>query len=316
MKLNYLISLFFCGLLVFAILSCGDDDNPSCNTFSSADSVCFCTKNPDDAHCVFTSFSISLYSEEKAALTPHAANGTLWCKGFAIDNSIYVIDRESASPNSFWKFDIDKNETWEEKSDFPGTDYGLTGSANGKGYASSYASKKFWEYSPTNNEWTPLADLPFSPGETHWVEYNGKFYVPNHDGIYEFNASSKEWTKISNQASSGFGAIFLTGDDMYWYNINDDYMNRFNLAAKTFGTHDLPEDFGSSVAFNSPFLLGNTVYLISSSSLWIFNSSTRTWSVDDDAVEEGSAYGDDVFVIEGKAYLVDNGYLKLFEGVD
>jgi len=317
MKLKYLCSLILLGFLLVALLSCGDDDKPTCHTFSSADSVCFCSAHPGDASCLeYTSFTISLYTEEQVALTPHPNNGTLWAKGFAIDQSIYLIDRESPSPHAFWKFDLDENDVWEERADFPGTKYGLTGSANGKGYASSYASNKFWEYDPANNQWTPLADLPFSPGETHWVEYNGKFYVPYHNGIYEFNASTKEWTKISNQASSGFGALFLTGDDMYWYDINNDYMSRFNLADKTtFQTHDLPDDFGSSVAFNCPFLLGNTAYVVSSNTLWIFNSSTRTWSVDPDAIEEGSAYGDDVFVINGKVYLIDNGYVKLFEGL-
>jgi hypothetical protein len=33
------------------------------------------------------------------------------------------------------------------------------------------------------------------------VEYKGKFYFPGDDGIHEFNATTKEWIKISDQAS-------------------------------------------------------------------------------------------------------------------
>lgn len=317
MKMKYLCCLLPCSLFLLSIVSCeNDEDKAKCDTFSSADSVCFCKNQPDNVSCkTYTSYKISLYTEEEVTLTPHPSNGTLWCKGFVIDKVIYVIDRESSSPHAFWKFDLDENDVWETRTGFPGVDYGLTGSANGKGYASSYASNKFWEYSPATNEWTPLADLPFSTGETHWVEYQGKFYVPRNDGIYEFNALTKEWSKISNQTSSGFGAIFLVGDDMYWYDINNDFMNRFNLKDKSFETHDLPDDFGSSIVFNSPFVLGSTAFVISSNSLWIFNKTNRTWSVDEDAIEAGSAYPDDVFVIDGKAYLVDNGSLKVFEGL-
>jgi hypothetical protein len=319
MKMKYLCSLLPFSLILFPLLSCHDEDDAEskCDTFSPADSVCYCKDHADDVFCkTFTSFTISLYTEKKVALTPHPSNGTLWCKGFAIDKSIYIIDRVSASPNAFWKFDLDGNDVWENRADFSGVDYGLTGAANGKGYASSYASNKFWEFNPDNNQWTPLADLPFSPGETHWVEYKGKFYVPHNDGIYEFNASTKEWSKISNQASSGFGALYLVGDEMYWYNINNDFMNRFNLADKSFGTHDLPVDFGSNVAFNSPFVLGSHAFVINNNVLWVFDKDSRTWSVDEEAIKEGGSYPDDVFVISGKAYLVDNGWLKVFEGIN
>lgn len=316
MKIKPLFALIPCIVFFFALLSCGSDNEtpPSCDEFTSADSTCYCSAHPDDLRCNSLSFSIAAFTENTPDLTPHPSNGTIWTKGFAIGKSIYVIDRESTSPHAFWKFEIDKpTEEWKQQANFPGTDYGLTGSANGKGYASSYASNKFWEYNPASNEWTPLTDLPFSPGETHWVEYNGKFYVPNHNGIYEFTASTKSWLKISEQTSSGFGSIFLVGDDMYWFNINNDYMSHFNLASKAYDELDLPDDFGYSVAFNSPFTIDGRTFLIVSTDVWIFDNDTKTWSLDEDGLESGSAYGDDVFVIEGKVYLIDNGTLKLLD---
>jgi hypothetical protein len=321
MRIHPLCSLFSCGLFVFVLFSCGsdDDDKPNCDTFSTADSVCFCTEHPVDANCIkpeFTVFTISLFTEEKVTLTPNATNGTLWTRGFVIGQSIYLIDRESASPHAFWQFDVGANDTWQEKADFPGTAYGLIGSANGKGYASSYASKKFWEYDPGSNQWTPMPDLPFSTGDTHWIEYDGKFYVPSHTGIYEFNATTKEWTKFSEQTSTGFGAIFVIGDDMYWYNVNDDHMSHFNMVTKAYDTVDVPDDFNTNVAFHSPFVLGSKGYVVNSNSLWIFDNTSRTWSVDEEAIEEGSSYPNDVFVIENTAYLTEGGYLKVFEGVE
>lgn len=315
MKIKDVYLSFTSCVLFVAALSCSKDDSkPTCDTFSSADSVCFCTKNPDDLNCV-SAFSISVYTTEKPALTPHTSNGTIWCKGFAIGRSIFVIDRESSSPHAFWKFNLDANTAWETKANFPGTDYGLTGSANGKGYASSYASNKFWEYDPATNEWTPLADLPFSPGETHWAEYNGKFYVPYNNGVYEFTPSTKEWKKFSDQTSVGFGGLYLVGDNMYWFNINNDYMSRINLATKSFKKIDLPLDFGKSVAFNSPFTIDNKAFVAISSNLWVFDSETETWSVDPDGITSGAAYADDVFLIDGAVYLIDNSVLKVFGGV-
>lgn len=312
MKIKTLLSLFPMGFLLMLGLSCGSDPEPSCHTFSVADSVCYCQAHPTDPNCVVT-FALTVVTDDKPDLTPHATNGTLWSKGFVIGTSIYVIDRESDSPHAFWKFDVTSDDEWQTKANFPGNDYGLTGSANGKGYASSYASNKFWEYDPAGNVWTPLADLPFSPGETHWVEYNGKYYVPANNGIYEFNPGTKGWTKFSDQTSSGFGALYRIGDDMYWYNINNDYMSRFNLKTGVYETHSLPDDFGSSIVFNSPFTVGNVAYVIESDHVWVFDALARTWSVSEEVLESGSAYPDDVFDVGGTIYVIDNGVLKILQ---
>jgi len=256
---------------------------------------------------------LTVFSKATASLTPSQTNGTIWSKGFVIDHSIYIIDRESNAPHTFLKLDVQKNDAWEVLPKFPGTDYGLTGSANGKGYASSYASKKFWEYDPIKNEWTPLADLPFSTIETHWIEYNGKFYVPSNNGIFEFNASTQEWNKISTQTSSGFGAIFLVGDDMYWYNINDTYMSRFNFVDKSYEKVNVPDDFNISTAFNSPFVIDGIAMVVYNRDLWRFDAVSKTWSVKKNGIKTGSAYGDDVFVIDEKPYLIYDGSVLVFE---
>jgi len=317
MRIHLLLSSLLWAVFSIGFLACDkDDDNPSCETFSSADSVCFCKQNPESGFCQPLALTVSLVTEEEVALTPHPSNGTLWTKGFAIGNTIYLIDRESDAPQAFWKYNLDGPDAWTALKNFPATGdyaYGLTGSANGKGYASQYASAKFWEYDPTADEWTPLTDMPFTSGETHWVEYNEKIFLPVSSGIYEFNTTTKTWTPYSTQTSSGFGAIYRIGADMYWYNINNDFMNHFNLDDKSFETIDLPDDFGSSVTFNSPFVIGSTAYVISSDNLWIFSNESQTWTEHNNAMTEGSAYVDDVFVIDGKAYLLDNGYLKIFE---
>lgn len=321
MNTKLIYALLIGGIFSLTLLSCdSDDEKRECKNFTHADSTCFCKANPNDANCVTPpeKFTVSLFTEEKADLTPHPSNGTIWTKGFIIDESIYLIDRESESPHAFYKFDIEANDTWEERADFPGTGYGLTGSANGKGYASSYSSNKFWRYDPVSNEWSNagLDDLPFSPGETHWVEYKGKYYVPDHTGIYEFNATTEKWTKFSDQTSSGFGALFLIGDDMYWWNVNDDEMNHLNMLTKAYKKVVLPEGFNGNVTFHSPFVMGTIAYVVNSNSLWVFNNATQTWAIREDAIENGSAYVDDVFVIDNTAYLMDNGNIKTFEGVE
>lgn len=306
-KTPFMLVPFF--LLLVMLLSCGKDDDktvPVCDTFSSSDSVCFCKTHAENVRC--NNLMMSVFSQTAASLTP-AQNGTLWSKGFVIDHSIYIIDRTSTSPHTFLKFDIQKNEGWETFAKFPGTKYGLTGSANGKGYASSYESKKFWEYDPLKNEWTALSDLPFSVPETHWVEYKGKFYVPSSSGIFEFNPLTKEWNKISIQTSDGLGAIFLIGDDMYWYNINDTFMSKFNFIEKSYEKINVPDDFGSSVSFNSPFVIDGVAMVVHYKDLWIFDTLSKKWQLRINGIKSGNAYGDDAFVVGGKVYLIDNGYL-------
>lgn len=251
--------------------------------------------------------TVSLYSQHGATLTPHVNNGTLWTKGFAIGRSIYIIDRESSSPHAFWKFDLDKDEAWKSMAAFPGTKYGLTGAANGKGYASSYASNKFWEYDPAQDKWTPLEDLPFAVAEIHWVEYGGKYYVPSASGVFEFNASTKGWTKITDEGAS-VGAIYRIDDDLFFYNINNDHYYQFNLISKELSEHDLPDNFGWAVSFNAPFTLGNKAYTVISKDLWIFDKATKEWSMEEDALAAG-CHGDDVFMVDGEVYLVSDGSL-------
>jgi hypothetical protein len=319
MKFDVLIAPLCAGItMCLFLLSCDkDDDQPSCDVFSSADSVCFCTKNPTDLQCneiSNTTFTIAAYTEEKPELTPHPSNGTIWTKGFAIGDFIYLIDRESTSPHAFWKFDLNADADWVSVAAFPGTGYGLTGSANGKGYASSYASNKFWEYDPTGNAWTPMTDLPFSASETHWVEYQGKFYAPDNDGVFEFNPGTKEWTKFSDEDSNGFGAVFIIGADMYWWNVNDEEMSHLNMTTKAYDKVAITDsNFNSSVTFHSPFVIDEFAFVVSNSTLWIFDNTTRTWVSDEDLLVSGSAYVDDAFVVDDQAYLMDNGYLKAFE---
>jgi hypothetical protein len=286
-----------------------DTKNGVCDVFTSADSICFCRTHLNDFKC--STFDLQEVTSEEPPLIPHSINGTIWTKGFAIDANIFIIDRESASPHSFWKFDLNTSESWKAMAGFPGTDYGLVGAAGGKGFASSYASTKFWEYDPAKNEWTTLSDLPFSTTETHWVEYNGKYYVPVTKGIYEFNAATKEWTKFSEQTSTAIGSLFLLGDDLYWFNINDIFMNRFNLKDKSFQQHFVPEGFGSSIVFNSPFVIGDAAYIVEGDDLWVFDHTTHTWTVHQDKLKSAPIFPDDVFLVNGKVYLISNGELNV-----
>ncbi|HEY3403955.1 MAG TPA: hypothetical protein VGK59_11240 [Ohtaekwangia sp.] len=319
MKINARLALLFCCGLVCLILSCEKDDNdkPKCDTFSSADSICFCQQQAGNIRCsdvLNTSISISLVTEEVPELTPHPSNGTIWSKGFSIGNTIFVIDRESESPQAFWKFDLHNDGDWVAAAPFPGNRYGLTGAANGKGYASSSSSNEFWEYDPAINAWTSLDTLPFTATETHWVEYEGKFYVPDQDGVFEFDPVTKEWNTFSDQTSSGFGAIFIIGSDMYWWNINDEDMSHLDLEDKSYEKVPITdENFNTSVTFNSPFVIEGVAYIVGNTTLWIFDNQSQTWFSDGGIISSGQTYADDAFVIDGTAYVIDNGNLRIME---
>jgi hypothetical protein len=304
------ILLFSLPLII--LLSCGKDDDttPTCNTFTKADSVCFCAQQPEHTNCVpEKKMTLSLYTDKEVNLIP-AINGTLWSKGFAIGRSIYIIDRESDAPHAFWKFDLDGNAGWQSMAAFPGTGYGLTGAANGKGYASSYASKAFWEYDPVANKWTSMPDLLFTVSEIHWVEHDGKYYVPSAVGVFQFDASTKAWLNISSQGASAMGAIFNIGEDIFFYNINDDFYHQFNVTSKVMSQHVMPDGFGSSIAYNAPFVLDDKAYVVSSRDLWTFDKTTLEWSMKESVLSTG-CYGDDAFVVDGKAYLIYDKYLMM-----
>jgi len=306
--------LFTLALIGLFISACdGDDvvDNvPSCDTYSASTAECFCEEHPDDKQCK-TYFETQVLSEKAVSLTPHTNNGTFWCRGFSIANSIYVIDRESGTPHKFWKY-IKESDSWEQLASFPGTKYGLVGAANGKGYASGYASKKFWEYDPSSNQWNPLSDLPFAPGDVHWVKYENKFYLPTWNGVYEFDPATKAWTSIYEKALQGtFDAIFLLGSTLYWFDLNGDNVYSFDLSTQVTNSYPFPEDFAVNTAFTSPFVLGNNAYIVNNTSVWIFDPQSNTWAVEKNVLTQG-AYAKDAMVIDNTAYLVDSGYVISF----
>lgn len=304
--------------VVLFVCSCKDDDNPDpdCDTFSQENATCFCAGHPDDAACKdeedeeedddLEPFIITQMNEDPAGLSPHPTNGTLWCSTFIIGTSLYVIDRESGSPQDVMIYDLDEDEGWQQAAGFPGTGYGLVGSANGKGYASSYASKKFWEYDPVNDKWNALEDLPFGPGNVHWVEYENKFYVPAWGGMYAFDPATNDWTNIYDEGLTGtFDGVFIIGSVIYWYSINGDDIYSFDLSDNSTESHPLPEGFNINTSFASPFTLGNHAYVIDRYDVWTFNSDTNTWSVEEDALSS-RIYPLDVQVKGNTAYLVSS----------
>src|SRR5688572_25282529 len=107
--------LFTAAIIGFSLSACGSDDVEEalgCDTYSDATAECFCDKYPDDSQCK-PYFETKVVSKDVVGLTPHTSNGTLWCRGFAIENSLYVIDRESTTPHKFWKY-LKESGTWEQ----------------------------------------------------------------------------------------------------------------------------------------------------------------------------------------------------------
>ena len=306
--------LFTVALISFSLSACDSDDAEEalgCDTYSVATAECFCDKHPDDSQCK-PYFETKIISKDAAALTPHASNSTLWSKGFAIENALYLIDLESGTPHKLWKY-LKASGTWEQMASFPGTKYGLVGAANGKGYASGYASKKFWEYDPATNQWNALSDLPFAPGEVHWVKYGDKFYLPTWNGVFEFNPTTKAWTNIYDQALQGtFDATYLLGSTIYWFDINGDHIYSFDLSSKATNSFPFPEgDFANNISFNNPFVLGSNAFIVNSKTLWIFNPETKTWAEEKDVLTTG-AWADEAIVIENSAYIIFDGNVISF----
>ena len=93
--------------------------------------------------------------------------------GFTIGNKGYIgnLDINSLT-HPFWEYDFGTN-TWVQKANFPGSrrieGSAATFSIGTKGYITGGLSeqnsnavtlRETWEYDPSNNEWTPKADMP------------------------------------------------------------------------------------------------------------------------------------------------------------
>ncbi len=153
------------------------------------------------------------------------------------DSTIYYgtgNDVGSSFLSDWWAYSIPGN-TWKQLSDFPGGQrVNATGFiVNGKIYVGSgndgdtvyAASNDFWEYTPSTDTWTRIADIPgipinsasaFSIGNYGYVclGANNKAYT---SGGWQYDPGSDTWTAIANYSGGAManGVAFTIGSNGY-----------------------------------------------------------------------------------------------------
>ena len=196
--------------------------------------------------------------------------GTKAYVGLGYDGDEYISD--------FYVYDVALG-YWETKSAFPGVlrERAVSFSIDGKGYIGLGYNREedneelgdFWEYDPSTNEWTQLADFE-GTARYNSVAFTlgGKAYVgTGYDGdkynsdFWEYDVADNSWTEIASfpgeKIESGFS--FVIGD------------NAFVAGGRNNGIH------------NTDF--------------WMFNAESKTWTskVPDD---EESYYDEFVTAVE------------------
>lgn len=253
--------------------------------------------------------SLELVTDEQVSLEPYASSSSYWSRSFAINDTLYVIDRNSLG---MWSLDVSMDSEWNTLEPFPGENYyGLSGTINGKAYVSEYASTKFWEYDPQLNEWIPLTDLPVNINATGWSCYNDLCYFPGAEGIYAFDPVDKLVELASEVVDINVGAraSFLIDDNMYWYDTNYAYFNHFNLISEEYNVYDFPDNFTLSHTGMEPVVvIDGSAYIPFSSHMWVMDSETHEWTLYRHAISNGQYFRQGV-VIDDNAYLLRDTYL-------
>lgn len=171
--------------------------------------------------------------------------------GTGMDSAVATVPG-AQTLNDFWKFDPSGN-TWTQVANYPGSFgngvYFATGfSIDSKGYicggkmGPNFYSNQLWEYKPSTDQWTQLANFPgglryqlssFTVGYKAYVGFGTDQDLYRKD-LWEFDATTNQWSAkadfpASERASATTFTIgqrgFVTGganggmlDDLWEYN--------------------------------------------------------------------------------------------------
>lgn len=222
--------------------------------------------------------------------------------------------------------------------------YGISFSIGDKGYiglgvANSSTAKDLWQYNPSTNTWTQMANFPgtarsgatgFSIGDKGYVGLGETNSSTRNKDFYEYDPSTNTWTKkadfagsgrrdatafvISNKAYVGLGnesnaASPVLVKDFYEYNPStDSWIKKSDFA-------------GTSRRIAAGCSIGATGYIFgglgattTSNDIWTYNANTDTWALK--ASNLSLFFGYSIFVIGNKAYLYYGVTLSEYDSVN
>lgn len=172
-------------------------------------------------------------------LSPFPGSAIRNAASFVIDGIAYIATGHNGATylDIFWKYDP-ATDTWEELPPFPGgiRSFPVAFSINGKGYvalggignevpANTFYHNDLWEYDPSTETWTQLADFP---GQGRWRPFafviDGQAYIgggnrestnsSDFSDCYRFNPADGTWTPVADFPEGyGMGAYAVVIDD-------------------------------------------------------------------------------------------------------
>jgi N-acetylneuraminic acid mutarotase len=223
--------------------------------------------------------------------------------------------------------------------------HGISFSIGDKGYvglgiANSTLSKDLWQYNPTTNTWTQMANFPgtaryavtgFSIGDKGYVGLGETNTTTRNKDFYEYNPATNTWTKKADFAGSSRrnATAFVIGNkayvglgnesnatspvlvkDFYEYNPSTDSWIQKNDFAGT--NRQIAEGF--SIGATGYVLGGLGASNVTSKDIWSYNATTDAWTLK--ASNLSLFYGYSTFVIDNKAYLYYGASLFVYDSVN
>ncbi|MDD3322740.1 MAG: kelch repeat-containing protein [Paludibacter sp.] len=151
--------------------------------------------------------------------------------GLGYDNTIGVYTDRNAYLKDFWEYDPSNNYTWTQKDSFPSfaTDACVSFEYKGQiyigaGFNGYGFTNEFWKYSPENDKWTRLNDIPVDgragavlcKGENH-IFFGTGYRTLNANDWWEYFPDTDSWAKRKSLPDNGReNAVGMTINDHYF----------------------------------------------------------------------------------------------------
>jgi N-acetylneuraminic acid mutarotase len=266
--------------------------------------------------CIAAFISLSFFSYSQWLQKNDFGGTSRWgAVSFSIGTKAYVgLGNDGNNRNDFWAYD-QVTGMWSAIAPFPGAGryQAVAFSIGNKGYVGTGASglafpytplyNDFYEYDPSNNQWTPLAPFPgtarfgavgFSIGNKGYIGTGFDAVNYFRDDFYEYDTTNNQWTAIAaftggnrmeavafsigNKGYVGTGGNYMTTIDVFndfWQYDPDN--NQWNQKAAFGG---VARSLGVAFTVNGKGYigLGGNFNNLAYGDFWQYDTTNNHWS--------------------------------------
>lgn len=256
----------------------------------------------------------------KADVPPETTPRYRGATAFAINGAGYAgIGGGIDFANRCFRFSPEEN-SWVEIASYggaprnEGSSFVIGGKAYvGLGYSASSSSQMFsdfWSYDPQTDDWTRIADFPYTASEAVAVSANGKGYIITSNNptgnFWEYDPTLNSWRALEDLPLNDYyespAAGFVINDKLFVYTRESHARN--NFWEYEFGTNQWVKKTSPNV-YDSyhGFSINGLGYITSPWVVNRYNPTTDSWqTLNYGDYKAGDHYTMPVFSINGKAY--------------